>query len=59
MIEDPIVKLKEALAECARLREENAKLRVLLGIPAEGDILHAEETFHTITNSSPTEDKVW
>lgn len=27
--------LQEALAECARLREENARLRALLGLPCE------------------------
>lgn len=58
MIDDPTIKLRKALAECARLKEENARLQALLGISAEGGIHHTQETSHTITNSSPTEDKV-
>ncbi len=61
--------LQEALERCARLQEENTRLRAELGLPARGAahgdtpaIAEAEDAFHPtpppVTNSSPAEAKV-
>ncbi|MFQ5330223.1 MAG: DEAD/DEAH box helicase family protein [Thermodesulfobacteriota bacterium] len=50
-------KLREALAECERLRAENRRLRTLLDIPAEETQLN-EKTPRQIRSDSPTEEKI-
>ncbi len=62
-------RLEEALERCARLQEENARLRAELGLPAHGTFPHdrpgvseAKVNFERlrtpVTNSSPPEAKV-
>lgn len=58
MTDDHAKKLSAAMAECARLQEENKRLKKLLGIPADGDPLQHEEDTCRVTNSSPTKEKI-
>lgn len=48
--------LKEAIEECARLREENRRLKALLGIREEDTPLQSKTK--AITNDSPTDAKI-
>lgn len=50
-------KLQKALAECSRLKEENARLRTLLGLPGEEAKAHTAQKA-SITNDSSPEVKV-
>lgn len=54
--DDIEIKLKEALAECVRLREENERLKPLLGIQAEKSSI--QSTLATVTNDSPPDAKI-
>lgn len=54
--DDIEIKLKEALAECARLREENERLKMLLGVQEETP--PAQLAPAVITNDSPPDAKI-
>ncbi len=54
--DDVEIKLKESLAECARLREENERLKALLGIQIEKPSIPV--TSATVTNDSPPDAKI-
>ncbi len=54
-------KLEETRAECMRLKEENARLRVLIGVPQEEPVtfsVHKQETLPVITTDSSSEAKI-
>ncbi len=56
--DDIKIRLKEALAECARLREENERLRALLGIKAEEPASRLRSPSPLVTNDSPPDAKI-
>jgi superfamily II DNA or RNA helicase len=70
MGQDDDVRLERALAECARLREENARLRQLLGEPDERRVIPSQPVLAerrgatavgaraAVTMASPPEEKV-
>lgn len=55
-LNDTDAKLKEALDECARLRDENQRLKALLGIQAEKP--STQFTSAPVTNDSSPDAKV-
>lgn len=54
--DDIEIKLKDALVECARLREENERLKALLGVQEERP--SGQSTPATVTNDSPPDSKI-
>lgn len=61
--------LQKALAECARLREENARLKMLLNLPVEEakplslsvapkQVMQSAAVTGAITSKSPAESKI-
>ncbi len=56
--DDIKIRLKEALAECARLRKENERLRALLGIKAEEPASRLRSPSPPVTNDSPPDAKI-
>jgi len=55
------IKLKKALEECARLKDENARLRKRLGMDPSNpsvDLLRENDPARLITNDSPAENKI-
>ncbi len=56
--DDIKIRLKEALAECARLRKENERLRALFGIKAEEPTSCFTSPSPPVTNDSPPDAKI-